>query len=349
MTAHKDWKKQRRFRQALAKLLQHLFRRRLCRPPYRGPIGSIAILAQEKYGDAILLTPLLKNLKTAFPHTEIHLITFSKAVTGFFSTDPNVTEVHYAKGITGRHIKLLFGIKFDLLFNTKDHPSTTFLIHSILVRTRVKAGIDNEFHRGLYDYLVTIDFHSPIALKNCGLMTILGRPVPERACRPYLPPRPVSAETSEFLETSDLSQAFGINISAGWPTRYWTTKNWKELIGAFPARQFVILSAPEDTETKKTLEASCPTVIASPPTASLYEAGLIVEQLRLLITPDTSMVHIASCFDTPVVGLYGAAQQDQSRFRPFLVDYRMVSSPTPVVRDIDPKQVIEAARQMVSA
>lgn len=343
----KDWKKKRLFRQALARILQKIVNNPLLSTPYTGTFNTIAILAQEKYGDAILLTPLLKNLKKEFPDTEIHLITFNKTITEFFSTDSNVSAIHYVKGNLISYLIEIFCQKFDVLFNTKDHPSTTFLIHSLLIRARYRVGIDNEFHRNLYNYLIDIDYHSPVALKNCGLMTILGKPVLPESCRPYLPPKPVSEKITQFLETPGLKGSIGINISAGGPTRYWTENNWKAIINAFPKQKIVVLSAPDDLEKKQKLEHTCSTILASPPTTNIYEAGLIVDRLLLLVTPDTSMVHIASCFNTPVIGLFGKARQDQSRFKPFLIDYTMVVSPTQSVQDIAANNVIDAVKKQL--
>ena len=346
MNGQKDWKKQRLFRQVLAKNLQKLFHRKLRQPPYRGPLDSIAILVQEKFGDAILLTPLLKNLKISFPDTEIHLFTFSKAVFGFFSTDTNVTVVHYAKGKPVHLFRLINGKKFDLLFNTKDHPSTSFLLMSFLIRSRRKVGIASEYHEGLFDYLIDRDFHSHIVLKNCGLFEILGKAVPKNSCRPYLPQMPVSPGLRKFLELIPPRHYCGINISAGRPTRYWTEENWKSLTESFFNTQFIVLSSPKDVEQKKRLEESCANIISSPETANLYEASLIAARLKLLVTPDTAMVHVASCSNTPIIGLYGKAPQDQSRFSPFMIDFRMVVSSTALVCDIDFEEVTSAFREI---
>lgn len=347
MNNKKNRKKKRIFRQVLARTLQTVRRHSLHESCYTGPLKTIAILAQEKYGDSILLTPLLKNLKKAFPETDIHLVTFSKASTDFFSTDPNVKAIHYAKGSQLAYLKEVLVQKFDLLFNTKDHPSSTFLIHSLLLRARCKIGINCDFHEGLYDYLVDIDYHSPIPLKNCGLMTILGKPVPAESCRPYLPPKPVSEKIRRFLDTSDLNGALGINISAGWPTRYWTDEKWEALVNAFPDLRVVVLSSPADLETKTELESLCPNILMSPPTSNLYEVGLIVDRLRLLVTPDTSLVHVASCQNTPVVSLYVKALQHQTRFKPFLIDHRQVISSTEYIKDIGSEMVISAVKKLL--
>ena len=45
-------------------------------------------------------------------------------------------------------------------------------------------------------------------------------------------------------------------------------------------------------------------VIPSYATETIIDAAAIVEQLDLIITPDTSIVHIASSFDKPVVSIH---------------------------------------------
>mgnify|MGYP001806062435 CR=1 FL=1 len=344
----REWKKKRKFRQGFARLLQKMLRKPLLHAPYTGPVNSVIILAQEKYGDAILLTPLLKLLKQKFTDTEIHVVTFSRAVHGFFRSDRNIDRLHLAKGNAWRYYRNILGKRFDLLFNTKDHPSTSFLFQSILLRARCKVGIDCEYHRGIYDYLVDLDYHTPVALKNCGLLDILGKPVQPEECRPYLPEMPVSETVQAFLGSVQERTGIGVNISAGGPTRYWTENNWKKLVDSFPCETFVVFSAPGDREQKNRLERQSRNIRPSPETANLYEAGLIAGNLKLLVTPDTAMVHVASCSNTPVIALYGTAPQDQSRFRPFLVEYRIIASKTNFVQNISVKKVADTMRNMLN-
>ncbi|MCF8216975.1 MAG: lipopolysaccharide heptosyltransferase family protein [Chlorobium sp.] len=343
----KDWKKQRRFRQAFARQLQKMLHKPLLMPPYNGPLHSIAILAQEKYGDAILLTPLLRQLSIHFPKTEVHLITFSQATHDFFRNDRNIDALHFAKGNTIAYYRRILSRRFDLLFNTKDHPSTSFLLQSLIIRARRKAGIDCPYHRGIYDYLVDLDFHTQVALKNCALLALLGKPVKSDDCRPYIPEKPLSETVRTFLHSLPERHYIGINISAGGATRYWTEENWKRLSENFTDDKFVLFSAPGDHEQKERLERSCPNIIPSPATRNLYEVSMIAARLKLLITPDTAMVHVASCVNTPVIGLYGIAPQDQSRFMPFMVKHRIIVSSTAFVRDISPDQAVKTCQEML--
>jgi len=43
---------------------------------FRGPLRSIVFLVSERYGDVILLTPVIRGLKRAFPDLEIHVVAF---------------------------------------------------------------------------------------------------------------------------------------------------------------------------------------------------------------------------------------------------------------------------------
>ena len=341
-------KKKRQFRQAFARLLQRLSRTRSGNAEFSGPLNSVAILAQEKLGDCVLLTPLIRNLRRAFPDLEIHLIAFSRASASFFMNDPQVTAVHLAKKQPRRYFREVLAREFDLLFNTKDHPSTHFLLQSALIRARFKAGHRNPFHEGLYDRLLDLEFHSHMALKNCALLPLLGVDVDTEACRPSLPATSVSEELAAFLGDIATDAPIGINISAGEPNRMWTEAKWQALLDSFPGERFVLLSGPDDLDAKRRLEKQCPNAVASPPTRSLYEASRIVSRLRLLVTPDTSMVHVASSTGTPVAGLYREAPQDISRFGPYAIPFEIVISPTGEVSGIEPENVAEAMRRLMT-
>ncbi len=340
-------KKKRQFRQAFARFLQRIVTKKSGMETFSGPLKSIAILAQEKLGDCVLLTPLIRNLRKRYPDLEIHIIAFSQASAGFFRNDPEVTAIHLAKKNPLQYLKEVRSARFDLLFNTKDHPSTHFLLQTVLIPARFKVGHANPFHEGLYNRLIDMEFHSHMATKNCALLPLLGVVADTETCRPSLPAMPVSNEIRQRLSRLADIRPIGINISAGQPNRYWTEEKWKTLLGSFPDERFVVLSAPDDVDEKQRLEKSCPNVITTPPTRNLYEASLIVSKLRLLVTPDTSMVHVASGAGIPVVGLYREAPQDISRFGPYAVPYKLIVSDTGQVNDIQTDAIATAINRML--
>ncbi|NQU45780.1 MAG: glycosyltransferase family 9 protein [Chlorobium sp.] len=340
-------KKKRQLRQAFARTLQRIMPQRAGNTPFTGTLNTIAILAQEKLGDSVLLTPLIRNLRKAFPKLEIHIIAFSEASANFFRNDPEVTAVHMAKKEPLTYKKEVLSKQFDVLFNTKDHPSTHFLLQSALIKARWKAGHANEFHTGLFDQLIKIEHNTHMALKNCAILPLLGVKVTEEECRPSLAPSLLPMEMQIFLRQIDTRRPTGINISAGEANRTWSADKCKALIELFPDERFVILSGPDEIDKKKNLERSCPNTIPSPATGNLYEASLIAAKLKLLVTPDTSLIHIASAAATPVVGLYREAPQDITRFGPFRIPHELVISPTGEVAGISPDSVKKAMEKQL--
>jgi ADP-heptose:LPS heptosyltransferase len=337
-------KHKRFFRKFLARSLQVLSHRGDSDQQFTGKLGSLAILATEKLGDSVLLTPLLRNLRHHFPELEIHVICVKRASADFFRNDPHVTAVHFIKEFVD-YTRNVLSRNFDLLFNVKDGPSTTFLLQTFLIHARFKVGHQNPYHDGLFNHLLQVDFDTNMALKNCSLLPVLAVSVSKEECRPYLPPAAVSSAVTECISKIEKGLVIGLNISAGGVNRYWIEEKWSALIARFPAQQFMIFSAPDDREMKLRLEKAHENVTFTPPTGNIYEAGLLVKVLRLLVTPDTSLVHIASCYNTPVIGLYTNAPAEQSRFGPFLIEYELIVSATPQVSDIDTDAVASALQR----
>jgi len=336
-------------RERFARLLQTVAHKQTLDPPYDGPLKTVVILAQEKYGDVILLTPLLRQLKKYFPVLSVHVITFSMPTYVFFSSDSNVDRVYLARKNLLQYFGSVLSSRFNILFNTKDHPSVSFLLQSMLIRADRKVGIACEYHRGIYDYLVDVDYYTQLAIKNCGLLGILGVALQTEDCRPYIPEMVVSAPVAAYVDSLADKSFIAINISAGGSNRYWQQENWIRLISSFHDMRFLILSAPGDREKKEELERRCSNVLPSIGTRNLYQASLIIKKASILVTPDTSMVHVASATGTSVLGLYCMTTKDQIRFSPFLVKNRIVVSSTETVRDIGFGEVVDALREMIDS
>jgi ADP-heptose:LPS heptosyltransferase len=340
-------KKKKPFRHRFAQTLQFMAKRRKKQPFPDKPLESIVILAKERYGDSIMLTPLIGALRKEFPELSISIITFSQIVFNFFSSDTNVTAVYYTKKNLTRYYNGILSKKFDLLFNPKDHPSTNFLIHSTLIRARQKIGHFNFFHEGLYDHLIDLPLHTHESEKNLSLLKLIGADREHLHYKPYLPPLPVSEHITTFLKTLEPGKCIGINISAGHDGGHRTVNQWSELIRSFPNNTFIIFSVPDDLEEKRELEQQHANVQPSPSTGNLNEVGEIVKNLKILISPDTALIHVASCFDTPLLGLYRKSLVDHNQFGPLSQIQAVIVSPTPDVVDIESDRIAASLREMI--
>ena len=334
------------FRKRFANMLKIIAKRRTTDDLFQKEPESIVILARECYGDCILLTPLIGTLRREYPDLSIYIIAFSQIIFNFFSADTNVTAVYHAKKNMSRYYKELLSKRFDVLFNPKDHPSVHFLLQSTLIRARHKISHFSPWHEELYDYLIRLSPDTHESVKNLSLLNVLNSKA-LLPCKPYLPQMPVSPDIKKFLASFPHGRHLGINISAGHIGGRRSHKQWSELIKNFPEETFIILSAPQDLEEKRNLEQPHPNVLKSPSTGNIYEVGEIVKQLRLLITPDTSLVHIAACSDTPLIALYRNFLPDRTQFGPLSSQQKIIISPTPDIIDIEPMKVSAAVQEML--
>jgi ADP-heptose:LPS heptosyltransferase len=307
---------------------------------------NILILVQEKLGDAILTTPLFKNLKILFPDIQIHLVIFHKA-SSIFDEDPNIFKVHnYKKDKVGviRHLKKM---NFDVLFNTKDHPSMTFILLCRYLNATYKVGIDHVFHRNHFHHLLHVDFMAHIVEKNCSLLFNLSSSAVNFNLKPYIPPKKISSDVATFVEKMPAHTITGINLSAGSREKEWPIEKWKRLIDSLH-EVFILFAVGDRIEDKKQLESEYQKVLKSPDTQSINDAAAMVKKLKMLITPSTGLLHVASCFEVKVVGLYRHDPSDHLRFSPYMVRYRKVIADDHRVSHIPVADVLTSARELLN-
>jgi heptosyltransferase III len=312
-------------------------------PAWDGPMRHVIVLAQEKLGDAMLLSPLFRLLKRNRPGVRIHVVVYGSSA-AFFRYDPFVDDVLHGKRNYLRFFRDVRRIDADLLYSPKDHASFTFLYQSRLIPARVRVGIAHPQHQGFFHHLLAVDFHRHVALKNCALLDFLGIPYAEEECRPVIPDGPVSPDIERFAAAIEPG-TIGINLSAGEPSREWPLDRWIALLDQV-RRPAVVLSMPARREDKARLEAASRWAKPSPATASIFEVGALVKRLGLLVTPDTSLIHVASALQIPVVGLYRVDPVHLGRFAPFRVPHRQVLSETSLVAEIPVHAVLSAVREL---
>ena len=115
----------------LVKWLRFLWGSVRFRPHFEGSLKRVVILAQEKLGDAILLTPLFKLLRKNIPGVHITIVALGSEY-DFYERDPNIDHVYRVKESWPRYLKSVLRERYDLLYCPKDHPSFSFLFQSFV-------------------------------------------------------------------------------------------------------------------------------------------------------------------------------------------------------------------------
>jgi ADP-heptose:LPS heptosyltransferase len=81
---------------------------------------------------------------------------------------------------------------------------------------------------------------------------------------------------------------------------------------------------------------------------SILEAGPIIQNSNLLISPDTAMIHIADAVGTPMVGLFSGDYRNVRRYRPYWVKYKILQSSTLSIQGIEPNEVFNAFEELMN-
>jgi heptosyltransferase-3 len=306
---------------------------------------SLVLLAPERYGDLILLTPLIKYMYQAYSDIQITLVGVNDLVY-FFKEDHHVQHIYNGKKMLYRMHSLLFREFYDMLYNPKDHPSFVFLLLSCRINAGYKIGIDHPLHHKFYHRLLPAEANWSKLHINCALLSFLKIQLPAAAkLRPYLPSGPVSEEIKQFVHQCVKKNTVALNLSASNPIRQWPASHWHSFLDHITEPAVIIAMPPQAAE-KKILETQCHAVIASPQSRTLFDAIYIIAACRLLISPDTALIHVASALNLPVIGLY-THRSEYAKFAALSDIQQILFSENDAIHSISPQQVLTAYHTIV--
>lgn len=334
---------------------------------------KILVLRFGSLGDLVLLLPLLKNLRLAFPDGEIHLACKSRYA-GLFEGSSSIDRIHtLAGGGFGELLKLwkdLRGEHFDIIMDTHNVIRSTILYLSLsapskirLRKEQIRKGLLIRGKRNLYERIV----HQSERYLDCARR--MG--IEAREITPSLDiPDSVGRRAREFLLSAGIS---GTPLVAVAPGARWETKRWPAELFARTVSMLsgggmgvVLIGGEDDAAIARDIAAS---VHPHPPNAagtlSLLETAALLRECRLLITNDSAPLHLAEAVGTPVVALFGPTVREFGYF-PTLPDSVVLETDLPCrpcsrngVRPCPPgtkecltsitvEQVIEAVRGIVA-
>jgi ADP-heptose:LPS heptosyltransferase len=130
----------------------------------------------------------------------------------------------------------------------------------------------------------------------------------------------------------------GINISAGSNARFWGVDNFNNLIlilKKYNAR-IIVLCSEKDLHFANQIVTE-PDLYPVTNSFGIFASAIL--NLDFLITPDTSIVHIASIKKIPVFGLYVKYKTDDVIWNPYNTDFEFVETEEPTLKNISLNQV----------
>ncbi|MCL5992473.1 MAG: glycosyltransferase family 9 protein [Bacteroidetes bacterium] len=273
-----------------------------------------------RIGDMVLLTSAFKALKEKYPDSIIDVLAGRKNYQ-ILKDNPKVNNIIIFNKSPFKLIQTISKIsklKYDFYIDPKDHHSTEGRFIAGFVKSAKKIGF-NGYKRKIFDISIPSD------IENSGLHSItrifnslkpLSISIGETIPKPELFTNSDSEEyVNSFLGENEIDKFILINLSAGSKSRMLSVEKWTELLNKIINENRSVLSfAPAENEMAIELSKSFNNLNLFQ-SRSINDVISLVKKTKLLITPNTSLVHIASAFDTPIIAFYNSDDEDCRKFR----------------------------------
>lgn len=286
-------------------------------------VKSVLILRYDALGDAVLSSPVWHSIRKYMPNARIGVVG-SRRNEMLLRSDPQIDDVFvFSKALTLSIIPDLFRArrtKWDLVLNISFHDKTRAAIYSRIVAPNAVTVTAVRDHREKYERLYSIvgeraGHSTPILLQWLNVLKD-GLDLPltyeDSLPRVYADPaiaKSFGAELARGLSHAGQTKYIIINTDAAEAFREWGFENTLELsrriANEWRDLQIFWTSAPQRSSAAMEFLASQPKhPVIYLNTPSVQHLLVAVEGASAVISPDTSVVHIASAYRKPTLGLY---------------------------------------------
>lgn len=306
---------------------------------------KILLIRLNRIGDALISTPLIYLIKNKI---RCKVIILASKNNHFIFNAPNlIDEIWiYDKKVNSLKtiIKKINKEHFDFIVDLHDDVSTTVSLIIAFSKAKYKIGFKKE-NFSLFNFLI----EKPETSKNhiidrmLKFADIFGIQYnqDEINIKYYIEEKSLTY-VNHFLYNNNLINKFllGINISAGNDARFWSIENYIKIIKSLKNFDINILLLCEKKDFKNAMEISKRNIpIFYNKSFNIFSA--MISKLNLLISPDTSIIHIASAFNIPVFGLYVKYKTKDMIWSPYKSLFDCIITEGATLKNVSYEEVIK--------
>lgn len=326
-------------------------------------VKKILILRYDRIGDIIVTTPVIAALKKAAPHARIGVFA-SPSNFSLISGNEAVEKVYVVSSnwvTLAREILRARREGYDVVLNFIFNRTTSGGVLANLIAPRgFKVGQGADHYQFYFNRLLKLDRgHKHMVdvlfdLVDEVFEEKLDRSSPLMQITLTDEDRRRAARFLRWTEGPGTDKPFAVvNISATDDVRKITGNQAREILRCLRDSlrlPTVVISSPEENGLRDRLaeDMNSADVRAFPgngETASLREIAAIIARARIVISPDTSIIHVASAMKTPVIGLFTPLQVS-AEWMPYGVQHRaLLAEEGHPVRSIPLPRIAETIRQ----
>jgi ADP-heptose:LPS heptosyltransferase len=319
--------------------------------------SNIAFLRPGKLGDLIVATPFFRHIKEHKSSIRITVICSPKNSVAV-KNNPYIDEIR----IVNFHsfidvIRLILWIRkqhFTHLIDLIPGFSRTSSQIARFVRPKVTTIAGMHKHKGkrYFDIITNTENVHIIERNRILIETALGLKFISDLRTELFPLEKNMQNLAALLVNHDPQfPLVGINCSAGEIERQWSKEKYvtiiRKLLVSYQNFTLVLFAVGEQVAwVREIFSNECRIIIVAG--YDLHTVTAMISRLTLFITPDTSLIHIASGYKIPIVGLYCVDGENLVRWRAYNCSSReLVATATHNVNEITVDAVVNAADELL--
>lgn len=279
--------------------------------------GKIIIFQTAFIGDVILTLPMVQLLKKRYPTVAIDFVT-TKRASSVLQNHPDINEIiiydKYGedKGLKGfkKVTSLLKSKKYDVAIVPHRSIRSALLIYLSRIKTRI--GFNRSAGKILFNRIVKYRYDIHEVERNISLL----KPLLIETRKKELPRLYPSIDDKKIVdkilfeeEILDTSRLIGIAPGSVWNTKRWTKEGYFQLVRKLLSEKYnvCLIGGKEDVKLCNEIinNTTRGGVINLSGKLTLLQSAELIRRCRVLITNDSSPVHLAAAVDTPVVAIFG--------------------------------------------
>ncbi|MBD3278712.1 MAG: hypothetical protein GF388_10465 [Candidatus Aegiribacteria sp.] len=325
-------------------------------PEGREP-GRILLMRWDAIGDLMVCLPYFRKVRDLFPESQVGIVV-SRRNRIILKHEEGFSRILYdsAPGVYIQSVLQARRFQPDALVDTRMHyDSTTSFIYGLLSGAEWMLSAENRDNRLPFSIRVPMPEGR---LHNADMTRILleglGKPIPDSDLdRPPVLSAVELDFAGAFWRRCGLNlrgRAVGVNISARNPLHRWsdakTASLCRELLSM--GRTPVLFWAPWDRERAMSIASAASGTLTAPRTPTILHSAALIKDLGLFVTPDTGILHIASSFGVPIIGLYKSNEEHLPTWYPWRVE-NIVLEDAESVDGIEVPQVVRGIGELSSS
>jgi ADP-heptose:LPS heptosyltransferase len=264
---------------------------------------KILVVRFSSIGDIVLTTPVIRCIKNQVPNAEIHFLTKENFIE-LIELNPNIHKIHSIKKTINECLSDLKKEKFDFLVDLHNNVRTLSLKRKLAVSSAAFPKlnvakwilVNFKWNKLPQKHVVERYFEAVKSLKVEN---------DNKACDFFLQPSDEVDVLSQFFvaHKSYVSLAIGAQYA---------TKRipLEKLIEICDSIQFpiLLLGGNMDAELAEQLILGSKNqkIYSACGKLTIRQSASVLKQSAVLLTNDTGLMHIASCFQTPTISVWGS-------------------------------------------